>query len=135
MVFIIKIEHLEHFTRQMGTDYVRDGYSAYGKSHNVLSTGQKCELLNSMLLSALGYQGTELSIYETSLLARFLYETFPPQKLHVSAKREKAEPLHSLGALFDPSANRKWYTCSLCFTAIWVSLMCLSCALSFPTPW
>lgn len=107
MLPIFKTEHLEHFARQVGLDYVRDAYSAYGKSYNLLSTGQKCELLNSMLLGAFGYQGRELSIYETLLLARFLYETFPPQKLPVPTKREKVEPLHPLGALFEPECEQE----------------------------
>lgn len=107
MLPIFKTEHLEHFARQVGMDYVRDAYSAYGRSYNMLSTGQKCELLNSVLLKAFGYESIELSTYEALLLARFLYETFPPQKSPVPAKREKIEPLHPLGALFEPECEQE----------------------------
>lgn len=106
MLPIFKTEHLEHFVRQIGLDYARRALSLYGKNYNMLSLGQKCELLNRMLLDAFGYQDRELSIYETVLLSKFLYETFPPQKLPVSVKR-RAEPLHRLGILFEPECEQE----------------------------
>jgi hypothetical protein len=107
MLPIFKTEHLEHFARQLGADYTRDAYNSYGKSYNMISAGQKCELINNILIRALGYQDSDLSIYETLLLARFLYETFPPQKRPLPGKREGIGPLHSLGALFEPSCEQE----------------------------
>lgn len=106
MLPIFKTEHLEHFARQLGADYTRDAYNIYGKSYNMLSTGQKCELLNSVLLRTFGCQDKALGVYETLLLARFLYETFPPQKRPFPVKRT-IEPLHSLGALFEPECEQE----------------------------
>lgn len=104
---IFKTEHLEHYVRQLGVDYVRDAYNPYGKSYDTLSTGQKCEFLNSILFKTFAYQNKELGVYETLLLARFLYETFPPQKLPIPTKRERIEPLHPLGALFEPECEQE----------------------------
>ncbi len=103
---IFKTEHLEHFVRQLlGTDYSRDAYSVYGKSYDMLTTGEKCEFLNSILFRTIGYQDKMLSIYETLLLAKFLYETYPPQKLPWVEKR--IGPLHQLGVLFEPECEQE----------------------------
>lgn len=107
MLPIFKTEHLEHFASQVGAGYVQEAYSAYGKSYNMLSIGQKCELLNGVLLRAFGYHDRETSIYETLLIAKFLYETFPPQKLPIPAKRGEVKPLHSLGVLFEPEYEQE----------------------------
>jgi len=107
MLPIFKTEHLEHFVRQLGAEYSRDAYNIYGKSYNMLTTGQKCELLSSVLIEALGYKDKDLSIYETLLLAWFLYETFPPQKRPSPGKRVGMAPLHALGALFEPDCEQE----------------------------
>lgn len=43
MLPIFKTQHLEHFARQLGADYLKDAYNAYGKGYNMLSTGPKCK--------------------------------------------------------------------------------------------
>lgn len=106
MLPIFKTEHLEYFARQLGADYTRDAYDLYGKAYGaLLSLGQKCEVLNRALLKALGYQDKELGVYETLLLAKFLYEMFPPPKVPLAEK--KTEPLHSLGIMFAPEYEQE----------------------------
>jgi len=107
MLPIFKTEHLEHFARQLGVDYSRDAYSIYSKSYNMLTIGQRCELINNVLIEVLGYKDKDLGIYETLLLARFLYETFPPQKRPSPGKRDGISPLHALGALFKPASEQE----------------------------
>ncbi|HSV32259.1 MAG TPA: hypothetical protein VLH40_09610 [Atribacteraceae bacterium] len=107
MLPIFKTDHLEHFASCLQIDYIQGAHGKYGKSYNMLSTGQKCELLNGMLFAVFKYQETEAGIYETLLPARFLYETYPPQKSPALTKRAKMEPLHSLGALFQPECEQE----------------------------
>gem|GEM_PF-4978489 len=65
MLPIFKTDHLEHFASCLQIDYIQGAHSKYGKSYNMLSIGQKCELLNGMLFTVFKYQETEAGIYET----------------------------------------------------------------------
>jgi hypothetical protein len=106
---IFKTDHLEHFANCLQADYVQGAHSKYGKNYYMLSVGQKYELLNSFLFAVFNYQEKKPGIYETLLLARFLYVTYPPPKLLplTNATRPKTEPLHSLGALFQPECEQE----------------------------
>lgn len=110
MLPILSTEHLEHFTRRLGLNYVHEAYNVYGKSYEMLSTGQKCELLNRMLLTYFGYQDTELNAYTTIALGSFLYEVIggPERRVPPARKsRERAKPVRILAALFEPEYEQE----------------------------
>lgn len=70
----------------------------------MLSTGQKIELLNSVLLP---FRDKEMGNkkWDNLLFAGFLYDTFPPQR--ILPPTETVEPLHPLGILFEPKYEQE----------------------------
>lgn len=101
---VYKTEHLEHFARQLHIDYATEAYERYGKPYEALSVGQKWECLSALLLQA-AWGRKEPTARDTLLLARYLYEIFPPQKLPPATR--KVEPLHPLGILFEPEYEQE----------------------------
>jgi hypothetical protein len=74
---IFKTEHLEHFATKLKLDFKKEAHDDYSKSYDVLSVGQKFELLNSILS---GYRGSieRLKNWDNILFMKFLYEHFSP---------------------------------------------------------
>lgn len=101
---IFKTEDLEHFANQLQIDFRKGAYETFGKSYEMLSTGQKIELLNSVLLP---FRDKEMGNkkWDNLLFAGFLYDTFSPQR--ILPPTETVEPLHPLGILFEPKYEQE----------------------------
>ena len=74
------------------------------KSYEMLSVGQKFEILNKVLVE---FKNTipEFKGWDNVLFARFLYDCFPPQRPPIPSKEIK--PLHPLGILFEPEYEQE----------------------------
>lgn len=101
---IFNTEHLEDFAYKLGLEFKKRALEEYGKSYDALSIGQKFEVLNN-IFSQLKNKHLEFNKWDNSFFARFLYETFPPQKLSTEPRLKR--PLHSLGILFEPEYEQE----------------------------
>jgi len=101
---IFKTEHLEYFASQLQIDIKKEAYETFGKSYEMLSTGEKFEHLNNIHLQ---FRNNELEIkrWDNLLFARFLYHNLPPQKIPTPIKT--VTPLHPLGMLFEPEYEQE----------------------------
>jgi hypothetical protein len=106
---IFKTAELEHFAKhfakllKIDIDFEKEAYDYYDKSYDLLSVGQKFELLNELLMK---YKGSiqVFKNWDNLLFAKFLYEHIPPEGIR--AARE-IKPLHSLGILFEPEYEQE----------------------------
>ncbi len=85
---IFKTEDLEHFAKNFRIGFQKEAYDSYGKSYEMLSVGQKFEILNKVLVE---FKNTipEFKGWDNVLFARFLYDCFPPQRPPIPPKEIK----------------------------------------------
>jgi hypothetical protein len=100
---IFKMEDLEHFANQLQIDFKKSAYEFFGKSYEILSLGEKFEHLNNLLLQFKNKE-TEIKSWNNVLFTRFLYDTFPPQRIPPPSEKK---PLHPLGILFEPKYEQE----------------------------
>jgi hypothetical protein len=98
-----KTDDLEHFAKLLKIDFNKEAYD-YGKSYDMLSVGQKFELLNKLLMKYKGGMPT-FKNWDNLLFAKFLYEHIPLERIRATAREIK--PLHSLGILFEPEYEQE----------------------------
>ena len=101
---IFKTDDLEHFAKNLRISFQKEAYEVYGKSYEMLSVGQKFEILNKVLIE---FRNSipEFKKCNNLLFARFLYNHFPPQRFPTPIKEIK--PLHPLGILFEPEYEQE----------------------------
>jgi hypothetical protein len=101
---VFKTDDLEHFANNLHINFQKEAYDLYGKSYEILTTGQKFEILNRVLIE-IKNNTTEFKKWENILFTRFLYDQFPPQRIPPPTKIIK--PLHPLGILFEPEYEQE----------------------------
>jgi len=101
---IFKTEHLEHFAHEMKLDFKKEAIDLFGKAYDILTTGQKFEVLNSLLLKYRN-SNSEIKNWDNLLFSRFLYEYFTPEKIAIAGRETK--PMHPLGILFEPEYEQE----------------------------
>lgn len=104
---IFKTEDLEHFAKTLGLNYERKAVDVKGLEYEKLSTGQKFELLNEVLL-AFKKEHSEFENWDNALFTRFLYCYFRPEHPPYPDRKTQSEPLpQHLGLLFAPSNEQE----------------------------
>ena len=106
---IFKTEELEHFCQQMGIreDRIKDeSFGKFGKEYDILSVGEKWEVLNMMLLSFKA-RITEMKSWDNYYFTRFLYhylkKGIPPRATETTGRTiTQFAPLNKWGLLFLP---------------------------------
>jgi hypothetical protein len=101
---IFKTEDLEHFMGQFHIDYKKDALESYKKSYELLTLGEKFEILNRLLMKYKKEQ-PEFKDMDNLIFVRLLYDSTPPQ--HTSSQSRGMEPLHPLGILFEPQYEQE----------------------------
>jgi hypothetical protein len=101
---IFKTEDFEHFARCLDISFQKEVHNSYGKSYEILSIGQKFEVLNKAFIE---FKSSTLPFNNWSnlLFAGFLYDNYPPQRLPTPVREVK--PLHTLGILFEPEYEQE----------------------------
>lgn len=102
VVPIFKTEDLERFSSKLGIDFKHEALEKYGKNYDMLSTGQKFELLNGALVRFKNNYD-ELRGWDNVLFMRLLYCAIPPPP----PPPNTSKPLHSLGILFEPEYEQE----------------------------
>jgi len=99
-----KTDDLEHFANILKVDFKKEAYDDYGKSYDMLSTGQQFEILNKLILK---YKSSipKFQDWDNLLFGKFLYDRYPPQRIRVMTREFR--PLHSLGILFEPQYEQE----------------------------
>ncbi len=102
---IFKTEDAERFLRNLGVDFEKKALSKSGTPYEVLSVGQKFELLNG-LLSDFKRNNETLKSWDNARFMEFLYENFPSPDIPELSPRE-VRPFHPLGLLFEPTTEQE----------------------------
>lgn len=100
---IFKTEDLEYFAKLLKIDFSKGAYD-FGKSYEMLSVGQKFEILNKLFTKYKSSTPT-FKNWDNLLFAKFLYENFPLERIRTTVREIK--PLHSLGILFEPEYEQE----------------------------
>lgn len=106
---IFKTEELEHFCEQIGIEENRikdESFEKFGKDYDVLSVGEKWEVLNTLLLNFKA-KIPEMRNWDNLYFTRFLYHYFkkgiPPRATEATSRMiPQSAPLNKWGLLFSP---------------------------------
>jgi hypothetical protein len=88
IVPIFKEEHLEYICEKIGIDFRNASKEKYGKEYEDLSTGEKFQLFNELLL-AFKNRISWLKFIDNATFMRFLEETFKPPKADYGVPSEE----------------------------------------------
>jgi len=102
---IFKTEDLEHFVEIFNLEYRQKAYENYGRDYDILSIGQKFELLDGLLLEFKN-KNKELRKWDNALFVRFLYTHFPPSK-RVEIGKPELKPFSSYGLVSEPQSEQE----------------------------
>jgi hypothetical protein len=102
---IFKTEDMERFLRNLAIDFEKKALSKMGTPYDVLSVGQKFELLNGLLLDFKRSNET-LRTWDNARVMEFLYENFPSPEISTAPSRE-VKAFHPLGLLFEPTNEQE----------------------------
>jgi hypothetical protein len=103
-----KTDQLEYFVEKLGLEYRLRAYEKYGKDYDVLSVGQKFELLNGLLLDFKN-QDDELKKWDNALFSRFLHIAFPdfPSVEGFGLNRHIIKPTSPIGLIAEPTYEQE----------------------------
>jgi len=102
---IFKTEDLEHFCKKLNINYEIEATKLYGKPYKNLTTGEKYELLNGLLME---FKRQYFPTLDNPLFTRLLYETFPRTPKEQEEERTiPARPLQKFGLLFEPQTEQE----------------------------
>lgn len=102
---IFKTEDSERFVQNLGIGFEKKALAKIGTQYQVLSVGQKFELLNGLLLEFKRNNKT-LENWDNALFMEFLYENYPSPTVPEPGPKP-TKPLHPLGLLFEPTNEQE----------------------------
>jgi hypothetical protein len=85
---IFSTKDLEHFANIFELNFEIVAFVRYTKSYDMLSVGQKFELLNNFLLNVKNNK-PEFKRWDNLLFMKFLYENFQPERIGTTAREIK----------------------------------------------
>lgn len=110
---IYKTEDLEELTEMFILEYREKSYEKYGKDYDLLSLGEKFELLNGLLLSFKNHCA-EFKNWDNGLFVRFLYVSFPVSRIRRQenrksniATRKTVKPFSAYGLVAEPKFEQE----------------------------
>jgi len=105
-----KTEDLEDFVEEFDLEYRQRAYERYGREYEMLSVGQKFELLNGLVLE-LKHKFDEFKEWDNALFGSFLYAYFPPsritERINKPKTKSKTTPFSHYGLIAEPQNEQE----------------------------
>ena len=103
----LKTEDREFFCKKLGLHYREKAYEKYGKDYDILSTGQKFELTNDLLLKFKN-DHAEFQNWDNAYFSLFLYTNLTPDSETLAMITRRApRPFSAYGLIAEPSYEQE----------------------------
>jgi hypothetical protein len=104
---VLKTEDREFFCKRLGLRYREKVYEKYGKDYETLSTGQKFELTNDLLLKFKD-DHDEFQNWDMAYFSGFLYTHLTPDSGTLATiTRRESKPFSTYGLIAEPSYEQE----------------------------